>query len=900
MCEYIPTDTDVSELGDFQDDYNNLLQKYNSLSTENESLNKKLKDEIFERDNKIQSLIFENDKLKSSLDSANDLLGFFQSQDNSKYKKINEQLSARNFELEQINHNLKRENFTLKSEKEEIKLEIDKIKSLRSKEKDSIDMSNYSTFQISGKVLDTKDFNSNSISNSNSQNYNSNSMPEKKKEFKEKFLVEEKLSENDLNLEAENDNNNNQNDSNDSIDSSYGEYKSLNGPELRKYVRKTKKESKNFYKKALEMLTENELEMIKLRTENEQLKENNNPYMSNSNINNSLLHLKSDEILKDSDFSEEEIKKILEENKMMKYELSDKDSLLEHEKNIFNIKMQQMESSHRLAISEMENEIYKLKSDIENLELEKNIIEKDLDRDSYEKTNMAQDLEKFNQMIRNLEEQKDRNENNNKILIENLTKEKNYFEKMHIENSEIIMRLEKDVKMLKENEKKIINEGKETLKKEKYVIERETKEIRNNLIATNKEKDLLKKELEAIKINFKTIKSSNVEMTQEIKSLRDSNISENKKLVDKYENIIDENERKFFDSRFSYEEKIKELMSVIDEAGLEYKENNTNNSNSKELDLSHTDLKSGRNSIKLNEIIRSNTTNNNQGKNNNLIQNFNIDNLNREIELLRSKNFKLDVEINNLNSKLKIKENKIANTIRLKNEIETLKKEKLKYKSDIFELKQLYEEQINELLQKLENNKNINNYNSNNNNESEGNSNNNNESQANNNKISKEEFDELKNDLLKVKYEKKFILEKNEILTRELENMEKLKNEYIKKLKEDLELAENLTAQAKLNVGQIVFEKDTEIVKYKKICKKWKTKYQNLQLSSNFKGQEFTPSKSYISNSSVSISNYGSSTKNIFEMKENNGNVSSSKEYSTNAPNVNSSSKKSFFDKIFN
>ena len=149
----------------------------------------------------------ENEKLKSSLDSANDLLGFFQSQDNSKYKKINEQLSTKNFDLEQINHNLKRENFNLKSEKEEIKLELDKIKSFRNKE--SIDISGYSTYQMSGKLYDTeKDFD-------NSQIYNSNSHPERKKEDKEKFMVDEKLSENDndeflINIYKEN----NDNDSN--------------------------------------------------------------------------------------------------------------------------------------------------------------------------------------------------------------------------------------------------------------------------------------------------------------------------------------------------------------------------------------------------------------------------------------------------------------------------------------------------------------------------------------------------------------------------------------------------------------------------------------------------------------------------------------------------------------
>ena len=54
MCDYIPTDTDVSEIGDYQDDYNNLLEKYNFLLNENENLNKKLANDIFERENKSQ------------------------------------------------------------------------------------------------------------------------------------------------------------------------------------------------------------------------------------------------------------------------------------------------------------------------------------------------------------------------------------------------------------------------------------------------------------------------------------------------------------------------------------------------------------------------------------------------------------------------------------------------------------------------------------------------------------------------------------------------------------------------------------------------------------------------------------------------------------------------------
>lgn len=276
------------------------------------------------------------------------------------------------------------------------------------------------------------------------------------------------------------------------------------------------------------------------------------------------------------------------------------------------------------------------------------------------------------------------------------------------------------------------------------------------------------------------------------------------------------------------------------------------------------------------------------------------DRLTKELENLKIKLFKQNVEINNLNNKIKINQNKIANTIRLKTEIDTLKKEKSKYKSDILELKQLYEEQINELYEKLE----IKIKENENNEVTKSDSDENKETT--NNSL-KEEIEELKRDLMIVKHEKKFLLENNQILIREQEKQEKLNAEYIKKLKDDLENSENLSAHLKLNQGQLVFEQDTEIVKYKRICNKWKKKYQNLQILSNNKNiEEQTPNKNYmsnVSNSSILISNENSTAKKNLDsnMKENTNIApgSSSKEYATNV-NVPSSTKKSFFDKLFN
>ena len=49
-----------------------------------------------------------------------------------------------------------------------------------------------------------------------------------------------------------------------------------------------------------------------------------------------------------------------------------------------------LENNHKIVISDYENEIYKLKFEIENLEIEKNILEKDLNRDYNDKNSILE------------------------------------------------------------------------------------------------------------------------------------------------------------------------------------------------------------------------------------------------------------------------------------------------------------------------------------------------------------------------------------------------------------------------------------------------------------------------------------------------------------------------------
>jgi len=1011
MTEYIPTDTDISEIGDYQDDYNSLLAKCNMLTTENEILKKQLKDEIFERDNRIQHLIFENERLKSSLESANNLLTFFQSQDNSKFRKINEQLSTKNFDLEQINHALKRENFSLKSELDEIKIEVEKYKTLKSKENLN-DYSLYSTYQGSKGIVETDgnfdaiactntESNSNGVFPSESRGslnraytvnlkkgqanfYHQQKSSEDNNAFifdlnkassadgvqnstnrsvgyinsknyenieGEKFMIDEKLSENDLyasndnevfmknkienssiinnDLENYNNNLNKENGENinldDSCDSSSEDIRNMTTDELRVYIKKIKKESKDFYKKALDMLTENEFEVIKLKSENEQLREvsniNGNSYKERNSINsqniNNLRNLKrkSDTINESLD-----IKNLMEELDLLKKENIERQNEFENERNLLNQKISHLEVNNKITASEYENEIFRLKFEIENLEMEKNILEKDIyNKKNSERNNFAENLEQYNQIIRNLEEQKEKSDINYKTLVDNLMSEKKKMEKNNLENLETIQKLEKEIKMLKDNKAKSIKDLSDNFKSEKQMYEREAIELRGNNGVLTKEKELLRKEFDGAKASYKNAKIQINDLSKEIAKLKESKIEEIKKLNIKLEETLEELSSKHHNEKLNMQERINELMNKLEEKELNEKE-------SENSVLYKLDTKYKRNSVMISEIIKGNVNNNteniadsncmNKENSSNIINNFNFEALNREIENLKSKNFKLQVEITNLNNKLKVKDNKIANTIRLKNEIDTLKKEKSKYKSDILELKKLYEEQINELMEKLNSaNKNNNNENLNNNSENleaaDAQQKNKNDSHIIN---FKETIEDLNEQILKLNYEKKFLNDQVIILTKELENMEKLKNDYIKKLKEDLEHTEEIAATAKLSVAQILFEKETEIVKYKKFCKKMKMKMQAMKSGTPLIHNENNNNITYgiqtpdRRNLTVNLAEHyktNSSQRlnpdlNVLSNTNNNGSISArvnTNEYGSNVNN--NSSRKSFFDKLF-
>ncbi len=808
-------------------------------------------------------------------------------------------------------------------------------------------------------VLNINNVNYNKKSNNNNEQDNNNNFEE------ERFMVDERLTENDFIVKETNEkntknddnesnnnqgiinsninsNNENSKNINDNLDDSYDSYiediKKMNSDQLKVFVKKTKKESKEFYKKALDMLTENEFEIMKLKSENEQLKDlylntntnnnnNNNVenyFTENLNLNNNrhernyIISQISTNVIANrkksycSDLINEstDINNLFEELENLKKENTDKQEELESNNKIFNEKITQLEIDHKLTCCDYENEIYKLKLEVENLEVEKNILEKDINKDNNERYNLAENLEEYKQIIRNLEEQKDKSDRNGIILNENLKSENKKMQKIILDNSENIQKLEKEIKSLKYNEDKALKDLSDDFKRQKYILETEAIELHQNNRVLSRERDLLKRELDCAKEKFKSIKLQISDLSIDNTKIKESKDEEMKKIISKYEESIEELNNKFHQEKINLREQINELLTIIEEKGMDNKENES-------LVLQNLEMRSNRNSIKISEITKANSLNVNFSNINNdnnlkegtdnLINNFNFETLNKEIENLKSKNFKLQVEITSLNNKLKVKENKIANTIRLKSEIDTLKKDKSKYKSDMLELKKLYEEQINELLEKLNDQNNIGNKNITSDDKKNENQDTNTKKDNMNTNKYKEDMEELNQTILKLNYEKKFFQDQLEILTKELENMEKLKNDYIKKLKEDLEQTEEIAARAKLSVAEISFEKETELVKYKKYCKKLKLKMQQIQLSTPVFYRDSEQSLNdfstpeYKKNCNVNIVGpYGtvnnSAKRSLNDISLSNNLLNS--EYGTHLYADNN--KKGFFDKIFN
>jgi hypothetical protein len=193
-----------------------------------------------------------------------------------------------------------------------------------------------------------------------------------------------------------------------------------------------------------------------------------------------------------------------------------------------------------------------------------------------------------------------------------------------------------------------------------------------------------------------------------------------------------------------------------------------------------------------------------------------------QIIFLQNEVIMLKDQITDLNLKIYKFQNQIE-------DYDFLLKENKKLKSDIKDMESLYEKQISDLnkktvdmnaeldmanKQRLSVNKrhSVTNKNINNNNQNA--------------------------EAIKYKAEIKFLQEKVDILTKEMENTKNLYEKDIRYLKDQLRFSEEIAVNAKISLATLAYEKDSEIIKYKNCVKKLKTRLNGIPIENEYSSNQ--------------------------------------------------------------
>ena len=313
----------------------------------------------------------------------------------------------------------------------------------------------------------------------------------------------------------------------------------------------------------------------------------------------------------------------------------------------------------------------------------------------------------------------------------------------------------------------------------------------NNISFEQKEnqKETYNNEVNNLNNNFDTLRKNDSEIFR--------NINEENKILESLNNINTENETENLnlpqiEDNFNHNIPLDFALDQDIENDLELQDkSHTNNINKKNNFATEE---------KNNEILTDEENNMTNSKN-------------KPKLLKRRTTFFRAAKINSESLKKRLKQKRQSKIISAfkgnKNDIENITKEKIQTKTSMKLIKRMYEDTIKELQDKIfvyENKQ--------------------------NNLEDKKDFEHAEH-ILKINdfkaqnlilvQEKKSLLEQVDLLNYNLVNLENNKNEYINKIKTELEQTEVIAAQAKLSVCQIVFEKETEILKYRNYSRKLKT-----------------------------------------------------------------------------
>ena len=477
----------------------------------------------------------------------------------------------------------------------------------------------------------------------------------------------------------------------------------------------------------------------------------------------------------------ENYSKVTEDNEKLKKELEEKEIAIENEKSKFQTERLKLDSS----IKDLQKQVFKLTSECHNHEHEKSQLERVVSLDSQSKSLLVNELEHFQQSIRNLEEMKEKSENKLNYHIKQLNEELNEQDRVNNQLKEQKNCLEKDLNELKVSLNRKVKEVQDKNKNDMIIKEKELLHFKDIIENIDKDRENYKNDAEIYKKNSEKFKQDLIELIEQLKKLKEEHESEKKTWGEKW--LV--NEKKVDTEKRSLQEQIINLQNKL--TVIESHKLNSKQPINKQESIVVPSLK---------DVLFDNDEDDDTHLN--------------EVLALKNEIILLKQEIEELHKK-------ISHHLKASSEIESLKKENLKLHNDIKEITEMYESQVNDLQQKavlvnaeLLTSRRIS------------------HRRSHNEKLSVTNADQDFT-MIRLNAENKFLNEKIDILSKEINQIQELNEKNINFLKQELTLTEQTAINAKVAVATLAYDKDCEIIKHKNAYRKLKKMVQVAMVGNN-------------------------------------------------------------------
>ena len=562
--------------------------------------------------------------------------------------------------------------------------------------------------------------------------------------------------------------------------------------ELMNEIDDLKNEKNEISEKALNLLTEKELEVMEIKEQLDEIK--NESSIETRKLLDQIRELQYENENKlnsqDDDtqsINSEEAKLVLEKYNELQYEFEEYKRIAEEKEISQNYKIENLqkeieflESSYKQNINDLESEINMLHS-----REDKNLLENE-SRANLDNQMLIGEIEHMQTHIRNLEEIKEKNELRNKEQIAQLNTQLKSLDITCYELKTQKTHIENELKDLEAKSNKFAKEIQEKHRIEMSSKNKELSQAVEKLERLIKDNEALTKEHEIIKKNSEKKKVEVIDLNEKLKKYKETNDIDRKKLEEKYFIL----EKKFECEKVVFLEQIKELNSTI---------NNLKSKHSKRESEISVQLTTLSKMLAVDEKEDINL----------------VDDLKQDIN-------KLNYEIAGLNARILLYEKQKVDN-------ELIIKENQKLKVDNKELIDMYEVNIKQLQAKAIEISN--------------------QRQSSRRRTSRpsligeadlsgDHLDmvvEMQNTINRLNGEQRFSFQKIELLTKEIESLKTLRQNDINYMKLELRAAEEQAINAKVSLATLAFEKDCEMMKYKKLCNRLKAKITGTPLVSPLK-----------------------------------------------------------------